>query len=283
MSRRALAGSRYRQLFRGVYLPVEANLDLATWVAAARLVLPADARVTGLTALRLRRLDVGEDLPLHFVTASRGRNRHAGTQVEQRRGLQHSGGVAPPLEAFAEVCQRSSLLEAVQVGDRMVHRRLASLDDIRRLSAEHGRVGVASSLVRAGAESVKETHLRLLCVLAGLPEPTLQATIHVGGRWVGRVDLLIEEQRLVLEYEGRQHLSDTAQWNRDITRYDFLRDGGYRVVRVTAESLQDPEALVGRIASEIRARGWTGPAPRLGGLWRDAFLPRTARRRADAA
>lgn len=284
-SPKALSGKRFTRLFRGVYIPAAARLNLPAWVAAARLVLPPDAQVTGLTALRLRDLDIGQDLPLHFVTTARGRTHHAGTQVCTRSALVGGGDTASPMNAFVEVCRRSPLLEAVQVGDRMIHQRLASIDDFTTLRNSHeGRVATAARLVRPGAESVKETHLRLLCVLAGLPEPIAQVNVLIDGRWIARVDLLFEVQRVVLEFEGRQHLNDTVQWNKDIARLDELSDGGYRVVRVTSEMLRDPVTLVSRIESDLRARGWRGAAPKFGGLWRSTFLPRHATaRRAEAA
>ena len=192
ISPRTLAGPRYRRLYRGVYLHAGQRPDLTHWVAAARLVLPPDARVTGLTALRLRGLDVGQDFPLDFVTSFRERNRHAGTRVAARCDLEPGGGVATPIEAFVEVCRRSDLLDAVQVGDRMLHRRMVAFEDFTPLQLHPlARVANAAKLVRKGSESVKETHLRLLNVLAGLPEPELQVTITVDGRWIGRVLSLI--------------------------------------------------------------------------------------------
>lgn len=281
-----LAGPRYHRLFRGVYLHAEQRLDLSQWVAGARMILPPDARVTGLTALRLRGLDVGDDLPLHFVTTIHGRRPHAGIVLGNRGSLVTPGGVATPMEAFVEVCLATGLLEAVQIGDRMIHRRLATVEEFAPLLTHpRPRVARAASLVRAGAESVKESHTRLVCVLAGLPEPERQVTITVDGRWIGRVDMLFRAQRVVLEFEGRQHLNDTDQWNRDIARYNELRDAGYRVVQVTSEMLRDPEALVEWIASELARGGWTGPPPRFSGLWRATFLPTvlTGRRSLPAA
>lgn len=279
-----LASPRYTKLFRGVYLPAGDRLDLRQWVAAARLVLAPDARATGLTALRLRGLDFGHDQPLHFVTAGRGRTSHAGIQVETRRGEVLDGGVATPIEAFVEVCLRSPLLDAVQVGDRMIQRRLASAADFEPLrNHPRKRVATAARLVRPGAESVKETHVRLLCVLAGLPEPELQANISVNGQWVARVDMLVRAQGLILEFEGRQHLTDPDQWNRDIGRLDSLGDGGYRVVRITSEMLREPETLVLKIAAELKGRGWPGPPPRFGGLWRSTFIPAAGPVRRSAA
>src|SRR2546425_688746 len=53
------------------------------------------------------------------------------------------------------------------------------------------------------AESVMETRLRMLLVLAGLPRPEAQVPVHDRyGRFVGRPDLFYPELRLGLEYDG---------------------------------------------------------------------------------
>ena len=70
ISRRHLYSSAYRQLYRGVFVPADEPLTVATWTNAARLILPTDAQPTGLTALQLAGVDLGQPLPLHFATAT---------------------------------------------------------------------------------------------------------------------------------------------------------------------------------------------------------------------
>jgi hypothetical protein len=64
----------------------------------------------------------------------------------------------------------------------------------------------AASLAREGVDSPQETRLRLLLVLAGLPEPHVNLIIRGrDGSWRRRYDLAYEQLRLIIEYDGRQH------------------------------------------------------------------------------
>ena len=68
-----------------------------------------------------------------------------------------------------------------------------------------------------------ETRLRMLIVLAGLPEPQVNFTIrHSDGRVRYRLDLSYPELTLAIEYDGRQHADDPLQW-----RGDTERDGWF--------------------------------------------------------
>jgi hypothetical protein len=80
----------------------------------------------------------------------------------------------------------------------------------------------AASLAREGVDSPQESRLRLLVVLAGLPEPRVDLiTRGPDGSWRRRYDMAYEYVRLILEYDGRQHADDTRQWRTDI----FRREG----------------------------------------------------------
>jgi hypothetical protein len=98
-------------------------------------------------------------------------------------------------------------------------------------------------------------------VLAGLPEPRCNITLGTEDRPIGRVDLLLEAYRVILEYEGDHHRTDKWQWNVDISRVEEFTAEGYRVLRVTAAHLQQPRALLkrstlpsSRVATTVRSR-----------------------------
>ena len=64
-----------------------------------------------------------------------------------------------------------------------------------------------------------ETRLRLLVVLAGLPEPVVNHVLRdENGGWTYRFDLSWPQVKLALEYDGRQHAEDSRQWVRDVRR-----------------------------------------------------------------
>lgn len=124
------------------------------------------------------------------------------------------------------------------------------------------RVGVrtlreALPLVRAGAASRPETWARLTLIGAGLPEPVLDVDVYDHrGRFVGCVDLAYPEHKIAIEYEGDQHRTSPAQWQRDIEKHEKLADMGWRVVRVPRDQLfLQPGVFVGRVRALLRSRG----------------------------
>lgn len=270
LTRGRLQGPGYQRLFQGVYAPA-GPVDLQTRVDAARLVLPRDAVATGRTALRLFGLGLGSDLPLHFVTREPIRVRRAGVRLVVAEKLpEHRERVALPEDASAFVLDDESLLEAVIVVDRALHRKLITRAAllVRPLTP---RARAAYAHLDDGAHSPRETRLRLALTQAGLPRPTTQARILEDRRLVAQVDLLYAEYRVVIEYEGEQHLTDRGQWNKDIDRYAALARLGYTVIRVTAERVRTPDAVVTEVYAALRSAGYRGPAPRFTAAWLTMF------------
>ena len=125
------------------------------------------------------------------------------------------------------------------------------------------RAARALDRIRPGAESRPETLLRLLLVEAGLPEPELNVRLFDRlGAELARVDLLFREFRVVVEYDGDEHRTDTRQFDRDLGRLDDLAARGWRVVRVGARSLfRDPQDAVIRVQRALVAGGWVPSNP----------------------
>lgn len=102
-----------------------------------------------------------------------------------------------------------------------------------------------------------ETRLRLLLVLAGLPEPRVNLIIRAAdGSWRLRFDLCYEAYRLIVEYDGRQHAEDSLQWQRDIARREELDAMGWRLIVVASRDLyRSPARTLERVADALRERG----------------------------
>lgn len=271
LTRGVLQGKRFQRLFHGVYATA-GPVVLEDLITAARLVLPPDSMVCGVTALRRVGLDIGADLPVHFRSPTRHHCRHRGielTTTPNPKSLPRLDALLPA-DAVAEVLSTAQLPDAVAIADRSLHLKLTTVEGIRTspLLMLTGRA--ALDLVRVGAQSVRETQLRLIQVLAGLPCPKLQAEIYdpVTGERLATVDQLHEDQRVILEYEGDQHRTDRSQWNIDIGRYDRLTQLGFRVIRVTIQRLRDPQRLVEEVYDALHERGWRGDPPRLTPQWR---------------
>ena len=102
-----------------------------------------------------------------------------------------------------------------------------------------------------------ETRLRMLMVLAGLPEPVVNH-IEYGsnGAWAKRFDLCYPDLLLIIEYDGRQHAEDDRQWARDIERREELDIDGWRLIVVRAAGIYtEPGRTLERIMDAMRDRG----------------------------
>jgi hypothetical protein len=118
------------------------------------------------------------------------------------------------------------------------------------------RARVALSLVDPGAESPRETWLRLLLIRAGFPRPQTQIPVCDGyGALVAVLDMGWEDLKLAVEYEGDHHRTDRRQFNRDIRRAEAVAELGWINVRVTAEDT--PGGIVARVSEAWRRRACT--------------------------
>jgi very-short-patch-repair endonuclease len=102
-----------------------------------------------------------------------------------------------------------------------------------------------------------ETRLRMLLVLAGLPEPVVNLRIRdSNGDVVLRFDLAYPELKIAVEYDGRQHRADLDQWDRDQDRQDWFDDGGWRHITVISRGIyRTPDRTVARVARALASRG----------------------------
>ncbi len=131
--------------------------------------------------------------------------------------------------------------------------------NIRRRVGEHGRNGVvrlqdAIDQLPAGgdgAESGPELELLRILTDAGLPAPTLQHPLSVGGRTY-RIDLSYPTARLALEYDGVDAHSGVDRFVDDRRRQNALVGAGWTVLRYTHLDLRDrPWVIVGQVAHQL--------------------------------
>lgn len=186
------------------------------------------------------------------------------------------GAIALPAHCFVTACAEIDLLTAVTAGDSLLHLRRMTKGDLEAYAQGWTGRGVirarrAVGLIRERVESPRETRLRLMLVLAGLPTPDCNVTLGDADGPIGRVDLLFWLFRLILEYDGLQHLTDRNQWNRDIERLEGLADAGYTVIRVTADRMRHPREIVFRVVAKLAEAGYQGPAPTFSPEWRELF------------
>ncbi len=272
-----LRGSSFQRLSHGVYAAADAEPNLLQRVGAALLIMPRDAIVTGVTALHLHGVEVGDPLPIRAVTATGSHSKRAGVYLIRATVLPPSRlRIATPVASWLTACTQLNLLDAVIAADWLVRLRRVDLPTLIRAAQESTSRGCrlarrAASLARARVDSPQETRLRLALVLAGLPTPRCNINLGVQDFAVGWVDLMYEEFKVILEYDGDYHRLDREQWNLDLDRNDAFADGGYLTMRVTAARMRRPRNVVRRVYAKLVERGYSGPPPVFGPEWCKLF------------
>nr|WP_090279868.1 type IV toxin-antitoxin system AbiEi family antitoxin [Mycolicibacterium komanii]CRL75931.1 hypothetical protein CPGR_04259 [Mycolicibacterium komanii] len=163
----------------------------------------------------------------------------------------------PPRTALDLAC-RYPLGKAVAAVDALAHATHLTLTDVEALAERYrGRRSIrkarrAISLVDAGAESPKETWLRLLVIRHGFPPPRTQVPVYNEyGVLVAIVDMGWKELKLGLDYDGEHHRG-AVRFNADIRRHDALTDLGWKHIRVT--SLDTEAVIIARLTTEWNRR-----------------------------
>ena len=113
--------------------------------------------------------------------------------------------------------------------------------DVQELAGEHRRTRGLRQLERAldfvdaGAQSPKETWLRLQLISAGFPRPRTQIAVP-GDDGFPRyfLDMGWEDIMLAVEYDGEQHWTDPLQYAHDVTRQEYQAHVGWTVIRVVS-------------------------------------------------
>ena len=128
----------------------------------------------------------------------------------------HGRRVTHPFRTFVDLAGWISLVDLVVLGDAMLRVLKLRVDDLVAFCSSStdyyaGLARDAASYVREGVDSPMETRLRMLIVLAGLPEPTVNhLLLDEQGRVRRRLDLSYPSIKLIIEYDGRQHVERIA-------------------------------------------------------------------------
>jgi len=280
---KTLDGPRFRRILHGIV--VEAGVpDTARLRAEAVLVcFFEDAFVSHTTAARLWQVPVNMPPGEHVTVAETGhRLRRRGVTTHVRPGARPvlvEGLKASSLtDLFVELAEVLPLVELVVVGDWMVRRHKvhprALRDAARHAPGRHGDLARrAAAYVRRRVDSPMETRLRMLIVLAGLPEPEINLEIRTeDGEVVRRYDLSWPGVRVIVEYDGRAHVERIEQWESDLKRREAIDDSEWRILVVVASGIyRDPERTLARVHRVLLQRGLPGVPLRLGHDWRPHF------------
>ncbi len=258
-------------------------IDHDTRIRAALVLHPEGAFASHLSAAEVLNLPV-PDRGFAHVTVARHRDRRfrpglKSHVTKRKRRIIVVRGIptTDPIQTFIDCAGCLSLVDLVILGDALARRYKITARRLRKACAASTDYYAAAALraatlVRDGVDSPMETRLRLLIVFAGLPEPTVNLLmLNDDGSLRRRIDLCYLAIKLIIEYDGRQHAEDTAQWKRDLDRREELDDEQYRVLVVTAAGIfQEPLRTLQRVRRQLVERGMPD-VPEIGDGWKEHF------------
>lgn len=263
----AVARRRYQRLFDGVYVGKSTKITARLKAEAAWAWAEGNCVLSGVSAAAVFNVKwLPEDAPPEIVTPRvvrvKGLVAHRDKLLPQDIvEVCRMRVTTPPRTAF-DLARRQPLAQAVALIDALYQATSLTPDLLRQWSEQRprwrgvDRLRRAIELSDAGAESPRETALRLLVLSAGLSRPVTQFVVRDhNGRFLGRADLAWPEWRVALEYEGAHHFTDPVQARKDATRANAFMQAGWRVLRVTRELARDEGELLRLILSALRAAG----------------------------
>jgi very-short-patch-repair endonuclease len=237
--------TRFVAIHPDVYVPRGSDLTATTRARAAWLWSRRRALIAGNSAAALHGAKWVDDRALAQLLYYHRRppgihtwlDRVAGDEIELVDGMR----VTTPARTAVDLACRNPVGRAVAAIDALARATRLATADVERLTGRYqGRRNIRRArqvleLVDAGAESPRETWLRLVLVNGGYPRPQTQIPVYGDyGELVAVLDLGWEDVKLAVEYEGDHHRTDRRQFSRDIARYEALSDLGWIVIRVTA-------------------------------------------------
>ncbi len=256
--------SRHVAVHQDVYVPRDAELTpvvraKASWLRSRRRGILAGFSGSALHGARW----IDPSRPATIIDTNRRRT--AGIDVWEERiepdEIAVIGGmrVATPARTALDLARRYPRGVAVAAIDALAQAVELKLADIELLVDRYrGRRGMkvaraAIELIDGGAQSPKESWLRLLLLSAGFPRPQTQIAVRNEWGWAeAYLDMGWEDILVAVEYDGDQHRSSRAQYVKDIRRLEKLERLGWIVVRVIAED--HPDDIVRRVRAARASR-----------------------------
>jgi hypothetical protein len=255
--------SKYQAIHPDVYVPRGTEMTAATRARAAWLWSRREGVIAGQSAAALHRAKwVDDRRPAELIWRNRRppRGVRVWSDVLAEDEVQLSNGipVTTPARTALDIACRYPVGKAVAAIDALARATHLKMADVELLAQRHkGRRGVRNArsvidLVDYGAESPRETWLRLLLIRADFPRPQTQIPVHDEyGVLVAVIDLGWEDIKVGADYDGDHHRT-RWQFNKDIRRTEALAAQGWIDVRVTVMDCEGD--IVRRVADARRRR-----------------------------
>ncbi len=238
--------ARYRRILPDVYGPLGSPPTLFERTVATWLWSDRQGVITGLAASALhgaKWVDVDSVIELNGYdrkppagVSTRIETLHP-DEIEMRCGL----AVTTVDRTAFDLARRGPVGRAVERLDALAAARDFKADDVLAVGRRHPhvrglrRVPRILGMVDAGAQSPKETWLRLLLIDAGFPPPQTQIPVP-GPDGYPRyfLDMGWPELMVAVEYDGEQHRVDRDIYRNDLSRSEYIAQCGWTRIRVIA-------------------------------------------------
>lgn len=259
-----LLRSKFTAIYPDVYMPRGVELTARSKAIAAWLWSGRRGVVAGRSAAALHGSKwIDARLPAELLWTNRrppsGIRCWSDTLAEDDFEVVNGVRVTTPVRTALDMACRYPFEAAVIAIDALARRARLKVADIELLADRHqGRRGIRQArkvieMVDPGAESPRETRLRLLLVRGGFPRPTTQIPVYDQyGVLVAVLDMGWEDLKIAAEYDGDQHRTDRRTFNNDIRRAESVNELGWIHIRVTAEDTDG--GILQRVATAFARR-----------------------------
>ncbi|GAS86834.1 hypothetical protein [Mycolicibacterium brisbanense] len=255
---------RYQRLFPDVYVQGEPTLrdrTVGAWLWSGRRAVIAGVAASALHGAAYVDPDVPIELIWNNTRPPAGlvvRNETlSADEIKRVVGMP----VTTPARTVFDLGRHYPRDEAVARIDALAWTRRVTVDDVTPLIARYPSVRgiralkVALPLVDSGADSPRETWLRLRLTDAGMPPDETQIVVTVGrGRVVAVLDMGWPQLGVAVNYDGIFHQSDRKRYVQDQKTLRELEAMRWIVIRVIAEdNIAD---VLARVERALLSRGW---------------------------
>lgn len=252
-------------LYRGVYARKGVELTLRDRSIAAWLASGRKGVIAGLTASALHGAPwVDPSVPIELVGVRirpqpgllPRADRIGDDEIIRVSGLPVTTRVRTAFDMGRHLDRHDALarLDALMWNQKFGRADVLALGDRYPRAAGLRRLVEILPLVDGGAESPRESRVRLWLLDAGFPQPETQIPVIQSGTYpVAWLDMGWREFKVAVEYDGDHHRKDRRQYVKDIARLRMLEALGWIVIRVIAED--KPSDVIARVEDALIRRG----------------------------
>lgn len=254
----------YTAIYRGIYARKNADLSLrdraiAAWLASGRKGVVAGVAAAGLHGAPWVDPTVPIELVGVRIRSQTGlvprSERISEDEIKRVSGLP----VTTRVRTAFDLGRHLDRIDALARLDALMWNQAFSIAEVDEFGHRYpkarglGRLRELLPLVDGGAESPRESRIRLLLLDAGFPQPKTQIPVLQGSYPVAFLDMGWRDFMVAVEYDGDHHRKDRRQYVKDIARLRMLEALGWIVIRVIAED--KPRDVIFRVEEALVRRG----------------------------